>query len=89
MRGDLDRIELPHKAYDIIVSEWMGYGLLYEGMLPTVLQARDKYLAPGGLMVPSHATIHVAGVSDSGLMHDEFNFWRDVRPPHAFAKTLA
>jgi hypothetical protein len=29
---------------DIIISEWMGYFLLYESMLDTVLYARDKWL---------------------------------------------
>ncbi len=38
---------LPVDKVDIIVSEWMGYALLYECMLPAVLAARDKYLAPG------------------------------------------
>ena len=27
---------------DIIISEWMGYALLYESMLDTVLYCRDK-----------------------------------------------
>ena len=27
----------PEERYDIIVSEWMGYCLLYESMLSTVL----------------------------------------------------
>jgi hypothetical protein len=39
----MEDIELPSKV-DIIISEWMGYFLLYETMLPTVLQARDKWL---------------------------------------------
>lgn len=30
---------------DIIISEWMGYLLLYESMLDTVLYARDKWLS--------------------------------------------
>ena len=34
---------------DVIVSEWMGYFLLYESMLDSVIWARDKYLAEGGL----------------------------------------
>ncbi len=38
---------LPVDKVDVIVSEWMGYALLYECMLPAVLAARDKYLAPG------------------------------------------
>ena len=38
-------VDLPEKV-DIIVSEWMGYCLLYESMLTTVLEARDKWLKP-------------------------------------------
>jgi len=29
---------------DIIISEWMGYCLLYENMLPSVFLVRDKWL---------------------------------------------
>ena len=32
---------------DIIVSEWMGYYLVHESMLNTVIYARDKWLKPG------------------------------------------
>ena len=32
---------------EVLVSEWMGYFLLFEGMLDSVLYARDKYLAKG------------------------------------------
>lgn len=31
---------------DLIVSEWMGYILLFERMLPSVLAVRDKCLIP-------------------------------------------
>jgi 2-polyprenyl-3-methyl-5-hydroxy-6-metoxy-1,4-benzoquinol methylase len=44
IKGKMEEIELPVKEVDIIVSEWMGYFLLYEGMLDSVLWARDKYL---------------------------------------------
>ena len=37
---------------DIIISEWMGYALLYESMLDTVLVARDKWLQPDGIIMP-------------------------------------
>lgn len=30
------------------MSEWMGYFLLFESMLDTVLVARDRFLKPGG-----------------------------------------
>lgn len=45
---------------DIIVSEWMGFYLLHEGMLDSVLFARDHFLKPDGLMFPNEATISVA-----------------------------
>ena len=56
----------------------MGYGLLYEGMLATVLRARDKYLKPGGVIVPSHTMIRLAAVSDQKFVFDEYTFWHDV-----------
>lgn len=78
---------------DVIISEWMGYMLLYEvyisisrlwtvglilcslhisavleilylvllmqSMLGSVIFARDKWLKPGGLILPSHASVGV------------------------------
>lgn len=46
LKGKIEEIDLPVKV-DIIVSEWMGYFLLYENMLNTVLYARDKWLVSG------------------------------------------
>jgi protein arginine N-methyltransferase 1 len=65
IKGKMEEIELPVKQVDIIISEWMGYFLLYESMLDTVLVARDKYLAPGGLMFPDQATLFLAGIEDA------------------------
>ena len=45
---------------DIIISEWMGYFLLYESMLDSVLAARDAWLKPGGSLWPSHARLLLA-----------------------------
>lgn len=38
--GKMEDIILPVENVDIILSEWMGYFLLYESMLDTVLYAR-------------------------------------------------
>jgi type I protein arginine methyltransferase len=64
LQGKMEEVELPFPKVDIIISEWMGYFLLYESMLDTVLYARDKYLAPGGLIFPDKATIYMAGIED-------------------------
>lgn len=42
----------------------MGYFLLYESMFDSVLYARDKWLAPGGVLLPDRATMFVAAVDD-------------------------
>lgn len=44
LKGKIEEIELPVDKVDIIISEWMGYFLLFENMLNTVLYARDKWL---------------------------------------------
>jgi protein arginine N-methyltransferase 3 len=60
---------------DVLVSEWMGYGLLFESMLDSVLHARDAFLKPGGAMLPDVARLYVAaaGAGATGL-----DFWREV-----------
>jgi protein arginine N-methyltransferase 1 len=60
----MEEIELPVKEVDIIISEWMGYFLLYESMLDSVLFARDKYLKKGGKMLPDKAQIYIAAIED-------------------------
>ena len=44
IQGKIEDVELPVEHVDIIVSEWMGYFLVYENMLESVLYARDKWL---------------------------------------------
>jgi predicted RNA methylase len=65
----------PGGKADVIVSEWMGYCLLYESMLPSVLAARDKFLAPGGWLMPNRCTMRVEGVKDLG---GRLAWWDDV-----------
>ncbi|KAL0429454.1 UNVERIFIED_CONTAM: putative protein arginine N-methyltransferase 3 [Sesamum radiatum] len=48
----------PHSV-DVLLSEWMGYCLLYESMLSSVLFARDRWLKPGGAILPDTATMVV------------------------------
>jgi type I protein arginine methyltransferase len=78
--GKVEDIVLPDKIVqvDIILSEWMGYGLLYESMLDSVLQARDRFLRPGGIMTPSQCHM-VLGLCDALEIHKErIAFWNDI-----------
>merc|ERR1712037_200107 len=69
---------LPYEKFDVIVSEWMGYFLLFEGMLDSVLAARDKYLKPGGSILPSRCSVHVTALSDIQRYNNLVGFWTDV-----------
>jgi len=56
----------------------MGYFLLYESMLDSVLWARDKYLAPGGKMLPDRAQIYLATIEDEQYKNQKIGFWNNV-----------
>jgi SAM-dependent methyltransferase len=73
---EADAVDAP--CFDAIVSEWMGYGLLYESMLASVITARDRYLRPGGLMLPSVASLFAGLVSSAELWAEK------VRAPIGF-----
>lgn len=76
---DLDQILLEyHNKVDVIVSEWMGYFLLYESMLPAVLYARDRYLQPQGLLAPSHTRMLLSAIADCDVIKERMGFWDDV-----------
>ena len=62
-------------SFDIIVSEWMGYFLLYESMMDSVIHARNKFLKPGGSVQPSRCTIVVAGAVLGSLAFDWDNVY--------------
>ncbi|KAF9954924.1 Protein arginine N-methyltransferase 3 [Modicella reniformis] len=76
-RGKIEEIKLPCKV-DIIISEWMGYFLLYEAMLDSVLIARDRFLAPGGILAPSQTRILFTASSDESFLNDHYHYWNDV-----------
>ncbi|KAF7970694.1 hypothetical protein HWV62_23226 [Athelia sp. TMB] len=78
VKGKLEESELPIDKFDIIISEWMGYFLLYESMLDTVLLARDKYLKEGGLIFPDTATLYMAAIEDQDYKEEKINFWDNV-----------
>ncbi|XP_020888237.1 probable protein arginine N-methyltransferase 3 [Arabidopsis lyrata subsp. lyrata] len=76
MVEELDKsIQIQAHSVDVLVSEWMGYCLLYESMLSSVLYARDRWLKPGGAILPDTATMFVAGFGKGAT---SLPFWEDV-----------
>ena len=69
---------LPVEEVDIIISEWMGYFLLYESMLDTIIYARDRYLKSDGCLLPDQVSIHLAAIEDVQYKQSKFHFWDNV-----------
>nr|QFQ59664.1 arginine methyltransferase [Mylopharyngodon piceus] len=77
IKATLETIELAEQV-DVIVSEWMGYALLHESMLNSVIFARDKWLKPGGLILPCRADLYIAPINDL-VVEGRLNFWSTVK----------
>lgn len=73
-RAEDFRLPVGIQHVDIIVSEFMGFYLLHEGMLDSVLIARDRFLKPGGFLFPDRAIIYLSPCSLPSLFDD----WEDV-----------
>uniref|UniRef100_A0A915CV98 type I protein arginine methyltransferase n=1 Tax=Ditylenchus dipsaci TaxID=166011 RepID=A0A915CV98_9BILA len=75
-----DVAQLPggFEKVDVIISEWMGYCLLYESMLNTVIFARDKWLAEDGVLFPDNAKLYICAIEDRQYKDDKINWWDNV-----------
>jgi protein arginine N-methyltransferase 1 len=67
--GEGDTVELPGQV-DIIVSEWMGHFLFAERMLNSLITLRDKFLRPGGKIIPEYCSLHLGLVVTKELYED-------------------
>jgi predicted RNA methylase len=94
LKGMAEKIDVVEKA-DVLISEWMGYCLLYEWMLETVIAVRDRWLKPNGAMFPERASISIALLSNDLFYEERIEFWTrrsallcnlDMSPMVPFAK---
>ncbi|GKB38175.1 probable protein arginine N-methyltransferase 6 [Tanacetum coccineum] len=77
LHGRVEDVQIDEEV-DVIISEWMGYMLLYESMLGSVIVARDRWLKPGGLILPSNAVLYMAPVTHPDRYAESIDFWRNV-----------
>ncbi|KAI3386944.1 hypothetical protein SNEBB_004290 [Seison nebaliae] len=77
LEDNLELIEksIDGKKFDMIISEWMGYCLVFEGMLDSVLFARDRLMKENGIILPNKANIHVVLLDDEELYEKEIGSW--------------
>lgn len=62
---------------DIIISEWMGFCLVFESMLDSVIYARQTFLKKDGLMFPERARIYLGAADDIDEKLRSDDIWTD------------
>eukprot|EP00033_Pygsuia_biforma_P005622 GCRY01006210.1.p1 GENE.GCRY01006210.1~~GCRY01006210.1.p1 ORF type:complete len:262 (-),score=37.21 GCRY01006210.1:164-949(-) len=77
LKGKVEEVNIDEKA-DVLLSEWMGYSLIYENMLESVIVARNRFLNPGGLILPRFAEMMVAPFADAENVDEHLSFWNSV-----------
>ncbi|XP_065904180.1 protein arginine N-methyltransferase 3-like isoform X2 [Dysidea avara] len=78
IKEEIEQLQLPVEKVDVIISEWMGYFLLFESMLDTVIFARDKWLKDHSYIYPNKCSVSVAAVSCEEYWSDRVDYWNDV-----------
>merc|ERR1719204_1833092 len=83
VKGRLEDTDLKARVgfdkFDVLISEWMGYFLLFEGMLDSVMKARDTYLtSKKALILPNRCTMHLVGVCDEERYSQTAGYFKDV-----------
>lgn len=76
LQGKIEEVNLPEPV-DVIVSVFTGNFLLEEDLLPSLFYARDKYLKPGGVLIPQGAVMEAAPVCVPELYQQEIASWSE------------
>lgn len=61
IQGVSTEIELPERA-DVVVSDLRGVLPLFQHHVPAIVDARERLMAPGGVLVPRRDILHAAPV---------------------------
>jgi hypothetical protein len=78
-----------HALTRVLILYYAAYTLLHfaaaaavvqhtESMLDTVIYCRDRWLAPGGYMLPDHALLRVGAIEDEQYRAEKIDFWDNV-----------
>jgi protein arginine N-methyltransferase 1 len=78
IQGVSTEVQLPEKA-DIVVSDIHGVLPAYQRSLFSIMDARDRFLAAGGCLLPRRETLWLAIVEAAALHHEIVSVWgKDV-----------
>lgn len=68
----------PPRRCDVVLSDLRGCLPLFEQHLPTLIDARERWLAPGGALIPQRDVIRGALVSSAKTYEDFAGPWRHL-----------
>jgi len=74
MKGRSDKVELPEKV-DVITSELIGYFGLEENLLHFKINARERFLKPGGRLVPAWLELYLVPVDSETIWKKNMGPW--------------
>jgi SAM-dependent methyltransferase len=86
LRGRIEDVNIPERV-DLIVSVMTGNFLVTEDLLPVLFKTRDRFLRPGGLLLPSAAAMEVVPVSAPAVHAKEIAAWST--PQHGVDLSVA
>jgi protein arginine N-methyltransferase 1 len=78
IRGNPENSKEKLQPADIIISDWMGYFLMHDSNIESVIYARDNCLKKEGVLIPDSAIIHIAAIEDEELFNSKYRFWENV-----------
>jgi protein arginine N-methyltransferase 1 len=76
IKGISTDVRLPEPV-DVIVSEIIGNAAFDEGILQYLADARERFLAPGGRIIPRTVALMVAPVGNAGIHQKLVGAWRE------------
>jgi protein arginine N-methyltransferase 1 len=90
IRGFSTRLDLPVRA-DVLVSDLRGTLPLHQLHIPSIIDARDRLLAPGGVQIPQQDRIRGAVVESPSMFRRTYGCWETDRfgIDHAVVRDIA
>lgn len=76
LENRIEDVNLPEQV-DLIISVFTGNLLYSEDLLPSLFHARDRYLKPGGKLVPDLAELMIAPISALELHAKYIGCWSE------------
>lgn len=69
--------DLPEKV-DLVVSELIGHVAFEEGMVESLFDAKERFLVPGGTIVPQRVELKVAIVEEDEVYPECIDCWEPI-----------